>query len=182
MGGKVVATDIVRTHGRSHRLVLRVDDTELIDDGADMTRVVATALDEQGTPVPTEDSRIIIEVRNGNFIGESPIHLGALAHRLLRPDAQGINLAHHHARHRRRLGTVSNLGGEGPVTEEFPRLLKRFRRRWPGDLPLIGIFRRERRGLAQTPAVWALRIPVFLQGLLNVRLFTLNLCHLPLAF
>ncbi|MGD0008862.1 MAG: glycoside hydrolase family 2 TIM barrel-domain containing protein [Terriglobia bacterium] len=77
MGGKVVATDIVRTPGRPRRLVLRADDTELIDDGADMTRVVATAVDEQGTPAPTEDRRIFIEVSNGNFIGESPIHLEA---------------------------------------------------------------------------------------------------------
>jgi hypothetical protein len=36
---------------------------------------VATAVDEQGTPVPTEDRRIFIEVSNGNFIGESPVHL-----------------------------------------------------------------------------------------------------------
>jgi beta-galactosidase len=75
MGGKVVATDIVRTPGPSRRLVLRADDTELIDDGADVTRVVATAVDEQGTPAPAEDRRIFIEVSNGNFIGESPIHL-----------------------------------------------------------------------------------------------------------
>jgi len=75
MGGKVVATDIVRTPGPSRRLLLRADDTELIDDGADMTRVVATAVDEQGAPVPGEDRRIFIEVSKGNFIGESPIHL-----------------------------------------------------------------------------------------------------------
>jgi hypothetical protein len=40
-----------------------------------MTRVVATAVDERGTPVPTDDRRVFIEVTNGNFIGESPIHL-----------------------------------------------------------------------------------------------------------
>jgi len=75
MGGKVVATDVVRTPGRSQRLMLRVQDEELIGDGADMTRVVATAVDEHGTPVPVDDRRVFIEVRNGNFIGESPIHL-----------------------------------------------------------------------------------------------------------
>ena len=32
-------------------------------------------MDEQGTPVPTEDRRIFIEISNGNFIGESPVHL-----------------------------------------------------------------------------------------------------------
>jgi beta-galactosidase len=75
MDGKVVATDTVRTPGRARRLVLRSDDAELIADGADMTRVVATAVDERGTPAPGEDRRIFIEVNNGRFIGETPIHL-----------------------------------------------------------------------------------------------------------
>jgi beta-galactosidase len=73
--GKVVATDVVRTPGGARRCVLRAEDTELIGDGADITRVVATAVDEQGTPVPSEDRRISIELSNGNFIGENPIHL-----------------------------------------------------------------------------------------------------------
>ena len=75
MDGKVAATDTVRTPGRACRLVLRTDDTELISDGADMTRVVATAVDEHDTPMPTEDRRIFIEVNDGRFIGENPIHL-----------------------------------------------------------------------------------------------------------
>ena len=75
MEGKVVATDTVRTPGRARRLLLRADDTALISDGADMTRVVATAVDERDTPVPTEDRRVFIEVNNGRFIGENPIHL-----------------------------------------------------------------------------------------------------------
>ncbi len=74
-GGKVVATDVVRTPGSSRRLVLQGEDADLFGDGADMTRVVATAVDERGTPVLTEDRRIFIEVNNGEFIGESPIHL-----------------------------------------------------------------------------------------------------------
>jgi beta-galactosidase len=75
MEGKAIATDTVRTPGRARRLELRADDPELISDGADMTRVVATAVDEHGTPVPTEDRRIFIEVNDGRFIGENPIHL-----------------------------------------------------------------------------------------------------------
>jgi len=73
--GKVAATDTVRTPGRAHRLVLHGDDSGLIADGADMTRVVVEAVDERGTRVPTEDRRIFIEVKNGRFIGENPIHL-----------------------------------------------------------------------------------------------------------
>ena len=75
MDGKVAATDTVRTPGPARRLVLHADDAELVADGADMTRVVATAVDENGTPAPTDDRRIFIEVNGGGFIGENPIHL-----------------------------------------------------------------------------------------------------------
>jgi hypothetical protein len=40
-----------------------------------MTRVIAEAVDETGTRVPAEDRRILVEVKNGRFIGENPIHL-----------------------------------------------------------------------------------------------------------
>ena len=75
MDGNVAASDTVRTPGRAHRLIPHGDDSELIADGADMTRVVVEAVDEHGTRVPTEDRRIFIEVKNGRFIGENPIHL-----------------------------------------------------------------------------------------------------------
>jgi len=75
MDGKIVATDKVRTPGRARRLVLNSDDSHLVADGADMTRVIAEAVDETGTRVPTEDRRIFVEVKNGRFIGENPIHL-----------------------------------------------------------------------------------------------------------
>jgi beta-galactosidase len=75
MKGRVVARDVARTPGGSRRLVLQAGDAELVGDGADMTRVVATAVDDQGTPVPSEDRRIFVDVSDGNFIGESPIHL-----------------------------------------------------------------------------------------------------------
>jgi beta-galactosidase len=77
LGGKVVATDTVRTAGRARRLVLKADDAELVADGADMTRVIVTAIDERGTPVSNEDRRVSIDVKNGRFIGENPIHLEA---------------------------------------------------------------------------------------------------------
>jgi beta-galactosidase len=77
MGDRVVATDMVRTPGRAVKLMLEADDTVLIADGADMTRVVVTAVDDRGTPVPNDDRRVSIEANNGHFIGESPIHLEA---------------------------------------------------------------------------------------------------------
>ena len=77
MGSTVTGTDLVRTPGHAAKLTLRADDTLLVADGADMTRVVVTAVDDRGTPVPSEDRRISIDVDNGDFIGENPIHLEA---------------------------------------------------------------------------------------------------------
>ncbi|MFN8009201.1 MAG: glycoside hydrolase family 2 TIM barrel-domain containing protein, partial [Terriglobia bacterium] len=77
MAGKSVATDKVRTPGRTRRLVLNSSDSSLVADGADMTCVVAEAIDDAGVRVPNEDRRIFIEVKNGRFIGENPIHLEA---------------------------------------------------------------------------------------------------------
>jgi beta-galactosidase len=73
--GKAVATHSVRTPGAATALQLAPDDEELIGDGADMTRVVAYAVDGSGTVAPYDDRRIFIDVANGRFIGESPIHL-----------------------------------------------------------------------------------------------------------
>ena len=42
-----------------------------------MTRVVVSAVDEHGTVVPREDRRVFIDVANGEFVGENPIHLEA---------------------------------------------------------------------------------------------------------
>jgi beta-galactosidase len=75
MDGNVVATDKVRTPGRARRLLLHSDDSLLFSDGADMTRVIVEAVDEAGTRVPNEDRRIFVEVKNGRFIGENPVHL-----------------------------------------------------------------------------------------------------------
>jgi beta-galactosidase len=75
IGENRVATDIVRTPGRARKLSLQADDAKLIADGADMTRVVVSALDEQGTVAFREDRRVSIEVANGRFVGENPIHL-----------------------------------------------------------------------------------------------------------
>ena len=74
-GDRVVATDTVRTPGPPAKLTLQADDTLLVADGADMTRVVVTAVDDHGTPAPDEDRRVSLEVNDGDFVGENPIHL-----------------------------------------------------------------------------------------------------------
>ena len=73
--GELVATDTVRTPGLPVRLEVEPDSVEIIADGSDMTRVVVYAVDEKGTICPYEDRRVAIEVRNGRFLGESPVHL-----------------------------------------------------------------------------------------------------------
>jgi beta-galactosidase len=74
-GGELVATDVVRTPGRAVRLLVEADSPELVADGADLTRVVVYALDENGTICPREDRRIFIETAHGRFLGENPVHL-----------------------------------------------------------------------------------------------------------
>jgi beta-galactosidase len=74
-GGAVVATDVARTPGAAVRLAVEADAPLLVADGADMSRIVVYALDDKGTVCPYEDRGIQIEVANGRFIGENPIHL-----------------------------------------------------------------------------------------------------------
>jgi beta-galactosidase len=73
--GELVATHKVRTPGKPVRLEMEADSPEVVADGADLTRVVVYAVDENGTLCPYEDRRILIQVRNGRFLGENPVHL-----------------------------------------------------------------------------------------------------------
>ncbi len=73
--GELVATHSVRTPGKPVRLEMEPDSEEVVADGADLTRVVVYATDENGTICPYEDRRISIQVQNGRFLGENPVHL-----------------------------------------------------------------------------------------------------------
>ena len=73
--GELVATHSVRTPGKAVRLEMEADSSEVVADGADLTRVVAYAVDEHGTLCPYEDRGILIQVTNGRFFGENPVHL-----------------------------------------------------------------------------------------------------------
>jgi beta-galactosidase len=73
--GELVATHSLRTPGKAARLEVEADSPEVVADGADLTRVVVYAVDENGTACPYEDRRIMIQVPNGRFLGETPVHL-----------------------------------------------------------------------------------------------------------
>ena len=75
IGGRGVATALRKTPGAAVRLAIVPDDT-LLRTGGDMTRVVVSALDASGQPVPKASNIVSIAVEgNADFFGESPITL-----------------------------------------------------------------------------------------------------------
>lgn len=122
-GADLVATDVVRTPGKPARLEVEVDAPELVADGADMARVVVSAVDGRGTVCPSEDRRVSIEVRDGRFLGENPIHLeggriavlvqtrfGRLQPILIRAMAEGLESGSREIRVRPAVGEEVPLG------------------------------------------------------------------------
>jgi beta-galactosidase len=74
--GEAVAKEQMRTpEADSQSLQVVADDSAIIGDGADLTRVVVYAVDANGTIAPYEDRRVNIEVKNGRLLGMSPVHL-----------------------------------------------------------------------------------------------------------
>jgi beta-galactosidase len=72
---EVAAREQMRTPEDAQALQVVPDDSAIIGDGADMTRVVVYAVDAKGTIAPYEDRRISIDVQNGRLLGMSPVHL-----------------------------------------------------------------------------------------------------------
>lgn len=78
IGGQVAATDIKYTPGAATHLALVADDTAIKADGADMTRVVVKALDNNNQVVPTNSAAVTFTVTGpGAVVGESPLALEA---------------------------------------------------------------------------------------------------------
>ena len=73
--GEVAAREQMRTPENAQALQLVPDDSAILGDGADLTRVVVYAVDDNGTIAPYEDRRIYIDVENGRLLGMSPVHL-----------------------------------------------------------------------------------------------------------
>ena len=68
-GGRVVATDVVRTAGEAHALRLTPDRTEFDADGRSLCYVTAEVTDARGTMLPGADHLIAFEVTGGRLAG-----------------------------------------------------------------------------------------------------------------
>lgn len=78
IGGSIAATTTRFTPGAATRLTLTPDNTSIVADGADMTRVVIKALDANNQVVPTGNQRVSFSVTGpGAVVGEQPLVLEA---------------------------------------------------------------------------------------------------------
>jgi beta-galactosidase len=73
--GEVAAREQMRTPEDAKALQVVPDDSAIIGDGADLTRVVVYAVDGNGTIAPYEDRGVTIEVENGRLLGMNRVHL-----------------------------------------------------------------------------------------------------------
>jgi beta-galactosidase len=75
-GEMVAAEDVVRTPGEPATIQLEPDYSELVADGADLTRVVVSVRDRNGTLVPERKRMIELSAKGkGRLIGDQPLVL-----------------------------------------------------------------------------------------------------------
>ena len=73
---KPAAEQLIDADGVPKQLILRVDDTELHADGADMTRLSFLITDKYGNRLPYADLVVSFEIEGeGELIGENPFAL-----------------------------------------------------------------------------------------------------------
>ncbi|MZF90985.1 glycoside hydrolase family 2 TIM barrel-domain containing protein [Streptomyces sp. SID5643] len=68
-GGKVVATDVLRTAGAPHSIRLAADRTSLAADGRSLVFVTAEVVDRRGVVVPDAEHLLSFEVAGGSLAG-----------------------------------------------------------------------------------------------------------------
>ncbi|GAA4559171.1 glycoside hydrolase family 2 TIM barrel-domain containing protein [Streptomyces collinus] len=68
-GGKVVATDVLRTAGAPHAIRLTADRTSLAADGRSLVFVTAEVVDRRGVVVPGAEHLLSFEVSGGSLAG-----------------------------------------------------------------------------------------------------------------
>ncbi|MFF0459633.1 glycoside hydrolase family 2 TIM barrel-domain containing protein [Streptomyces mexicanus] len=68
-GGKVVATDVLRTAGPAHAVRLTADRTSLAADGRSLVFVTAEVVDAHGTVVPDAEHLLAFDVTGGSLAG-----------------------------------------------------------------------------------------------------------------
>ncbi len=74
LGGTVAATHTVATPGNAVKIVLEADPPAIGANGSDFSRIVATIVDSNGTPVPVTGTAITFSLASGNgkLIGDNP--------------------------------------------------------------------------------------------------------------
>jgi beta-galactosidase len=78
IGGTVKSTNEWRQFGAPVALTLEADRPAITADGADLSRIIVTAVDANGTPVDTCDASVTFAVKGlGQLIGENPVRLRA---------------------------------------------------------------------------------------------------------
>lgn len=75
IGGKMVIERKMSAKGVDQQFIVKADDTELVADGIDMTRVVFRVADEFGNARPFAQGVIQFTIENGEIIGDSPFAL-----------------------------------------------------------------------------------------------------------
>ncbi|MEP7075031.1 MAG: glycoside hydrolase family 2 TIM barrel-domain containing protein [Acidobacteriota bacterium] len=75
IGGKKVIERRMSSKGVDQQFIVMPDDTELIADGIDMTRVVFRVADEFGNTRPFAQAAIQFTIENGGIVGDNPFAL-----------------------------------------------------------------------------------------------------------
>src|SRR5262249_33780159 len=75
IGGKKVIERKMSAKGGDQQFVISPDDTDLIADGIDMTRVVFRVTDEFGNTRPFAQAAIQFSIENGEIVGDNPFAL-----------------------------------------------------------------------------------------------------------
>lgn len=75
IGGKKVIERRMSAKGVEKQFVVAADDTELLADGIDATRVVFKVTDEFGNVQPFAHAAIVFSIENGTIIGDNPFAL-----------------------------------------------------------------------------------------------------------
>jgi beta-galactosidase len=77
-GGKVVASHVWKKPGPPAKLTLQADRASITADGADISRIIVSAVDANGTETPACTADISFSLEgNGQLIGENPVQLRA---------------------------------------------------------------------------------------------------------
>jgi len=78
VAGKVVTSHVWKKPGKPAKLTLQADRAEITADGTDLSRIIVSAVDANGTELPACTDEVTFSIQgNGQLIGENPVKLRA---------------------------------------------------------------------------------------------------------